>query len=488
MKRVLSLLLSVLMLIALLAGCASDAPDTSGDNTVDATFDETNIVLQFGAVTDIHIGRTGTGLNTVLWAKDAYKTLRDVALQYSDKGLNAVLSPGDLTNNGTVAQVKEFGEIYETVFDPKEVPLIFSLGNHDVNVGSSYNKAELGFEDFYAALGQDYRAYEKDSALDIGCVHQIVNGYHFISINPLDEGYRNVLANSVMYAKETKEWLDQTLEKITKKDPNQYVFIATHPLMYGMSYGGEHTYTSTGWFTRELNDIFAKYPQVMTFGGHVHFPINSDLSIMQTDFTALQCGSVNYMSVEDGEYRDMNTAVSLIDRDTIHNGYLVQVDASGNVRVIRLNFGLKKEIKYPFVLKAPQADGSHLLDYGWDRGNSENNEAPVLAEDAITVIDNAAEVGNGLTVDAKVVFKAATDDDQVHAYALTVRNEEGKIIETERILADFYKVLQSEQMKTEWTVHLADETYRRGMTYEIMLVASDDWGVPSNIVKYTYQP
>ena len=93
-----------------------------------------------------------------------------------------------------------------------------------------------------------------------------------------------------------------------------------------------------------------------------------------------------------------------------------------------------------------------------------------------------------MTVDAKVVFKAATDDDQVHAYALTVRNEEGLIIETERILADFYKVIQPEQMDTEWTVHLAEETYRRGMTYEIMLVASDDWGVVSNVVKYTYQP
>ena len=483
MKRALSLLLMLLMMASLLTACGKKQPTNQKTE-----FDESNIVLQFGAVSDIHIGRSGTGLNTVLWAKDAYKTLRDVALQYNEKGLDAVLASGDLTNNGTPEQVKEFAEIYETVFDPKEVPLIFSLGNHDVNTGSSYNKADMDFEQFYAAMGQEYRQYEKDSDLANAGVHQVVNGYHFLALNPIDETYRNSLANSANYAKETKEWLDKMLAKITRENPNQYVFISTHPIMYRMAYGGEHTYTTTAWFTRELNEILRKYPQAVIFGGHVHFPISSDVSIMQDGYTSLQCGSVNYMSNEDGEYRDSNSAVSLVDRETVHSGYLVQVDGSGNVRILRLNFGYKKEIKYPFVLKAPQEDGSHLLDYGWDRGSAPKNQAPVLAEDAITVIDNSAEVGNGLTVDAKVVFKAATDDDQVHAYALTVRNEEGLIIETERILADFYKVLQPEQMDKEWTVHLADETYRRGMTYEIMLVASDDWGVVSNVVTYTYAP
>ena len=484
MKRILSLLLSLLMLAGVLTACG-EKPAVDGEEP--AAFDESNIVLQFGAVSDIHIGRNGTGLNTVLWAKDAYKTLRDIALQYNDKGLNAVLASGDLTNNGTPEQAEEFGDIYETVFDPKEVPLIYSMGNHDVNSGSSFNHANMGFEEFYAALGEEYRQYEKDSDLAAAGVHQVVNGYHFIAINPLDEGYRNSLANSVTYAKETKEWLDKTLEKITKKDPDQYVFLSTHPLVYGTAYGSEHTYTTTAWFTREISDILEKYPQAMIFGGHVHFPINSDLSIMQTDFTALQCGSVNYMSVEDGEYRDMNTPVSLTDRDTVHNGYLVQVDGNNNVRIIRLNFGFKREIKYPFVLKAPQADGSHLLDYGWDRGNSENNAAPVLAEDAISVADDAAGKAPGEQVTPRLTFKAGTDDDQVHAYAVTVRNAKGIIVETQRQLADFYMVIQPEQMKTEWSFTLTGK-YLKGETYEIMLVASDDWGVASNIVKYTYQP
>ena len=480
MKRMLALLLSALMLLSLLSGCGS----TKAKST---EFDEANIVLQFGAVSDIHIGRGGVGIYTTQWAKQAYKTLKELALEYNANGLDAVLVSGDLTNNGTEGQAAEFAEIYETLFDPTEVPLIFSLGNHDVNTGSSYNKADLGVEGFYNAMGSEYRQYEKDSRLDIGCVHQIVNGYHFITINPIDESYRNSLANSAMYSKEAKEWLDKTLKKITSKNPDQYVFVSTHPIMYGMAYGGEHTYTTTAWFTRELNEILNKYPQTMIFGGHVHFSINSDTSIMQDGFTSLQCGSVNYMSNEDGEYRDSNSDVSLSDREQIHSGYLVQVDGNGNTRIIRLNFGFKKEVKYPFVLQYPQADGSHLLDYGWDRGSSEKNEAPVLAADAISITDNSDLMEVGDQVKPYLTFKAGTDDDQIHAYAVSVRDDRGYLMETQRVLADFYKVKRVDQMKTEWSFTLTGKYYK-GETYEIMLVACDDWGVASNVVKYIYQP
>ena len=480
MKRMLALALSVLMLLSLLSGCGS----TENKSTA---FDEENIVLQFGAVSDIHVGRGGVGIYTELWTKQAYKTLRDIALEYSENGLDAVLVSGDLTNSGTEGQAEQFAEIYENVFDPAEVPLIFSLGNHDVNTGSSYNKADLGFEEFYDAMGEEYRQYEKDSRLDIGCVHQIVNGYHFIAINPMDESYRNSLANSAMYTDEAKEWLDKTLEKITKKNPDQYVFLSTHPIMYGMAYGGEHTYTTTAWFTRELNEILRKYPQSVIFGGHVHFSINSDTSIMQDGFTSLQCGSVNYMSNEDGEYRDSNSAVSLTDRETVHTGYLVQVDGNGNTRILRLNFGFKQEVKYPFVLQYPQADGSHLLDYGWDRGSAPKNEAPVLAADAISIADNSAQVEAGEQVKPRLTFKAGTDDDQIHAYAVSVRDDRGYLMETQRVLADFYKKVQPDQMKDEWTFNLTGKYYK-GETYEIMLVACDDWGVASNVVKYIYQP
>ena len=90
--------------------------------------------------------------NTELCAKEAYKQLRDLALQYDKDGLDAVFFAGDLLQHATTAQAKEFKKLYEDVFDPKEVPLIFCLGNHDVKATAS-QKEELNVESFYTIFG-----------------------------------------------------------------------------------------------------------------------------------------------------------------------------------------------------------------------------------------------------------------------------------------------------------------------------------------------
>ena len=243
-RRIPAVLLALLLTLCALSGCGAPSESAPKDQT-SAAFDEGNIVLQFAALSDLHIGRNGA--NTEFCIKEAYKQLRDLAAQYTDHGLDAVLAAGDLINNATTEQIEDFAELYESLFDPREVPLVFSLGNHDVQVGSSsYCWGDQDFESFYAALGEEYRGYEKEtSELEIGCVHQIVNGYHFLAINPLDEGYRNSLDGSALYAPEAKEWLDKTLADITKEYPDQYVFIATHPLIFGTTYGSELTYTTT---------------------------------------------------------------------------------------------------------------------------------------------------------------------------------------------------------------------------------------------------
>ena len=104
MKKVWTILLSVLMLASLLTACGKSGSEYQPPHKTN-TFDETNIVLQFGAVSDIHVGRSGSGIDTDKWTTDAFQTLRDLAAQYSADGLSAMLVSGDLTDNGNDQQI-----------------------------------------------------------------------------------------------------------------------------------------------------------------------------------------------------------------------------------------------------------------------------------------------------------------------------------------------------------------------------------------------
>ena len=91
-------------------------------------------------------------------------------------------------------------------------------------------------------------------------------------------------------------------------NPNQYVIVLTHPMIYDTVYGSllQDTYTALGdyWSTKALSSILVGYPQAVTFGGHLHFPLNDPRSIWQGDFTALGCASTSYMAIDNGGYED----------------------------------------------------------------------------------------------------------------------------------------------------------------------------------------
>ena len=476
-KRMFTALLCCLLLLPVLSGCGKSKE-----------FNEEKIVFQFAAVSDLQHGMKWITLDTYGRGAYAYEQLQELALQYNDKGLDAVLFSGDLVNDSRVAQVQEFAQIYEEVFDPTEVPLIFCQGNHDVKHNPNSNREELHLEDYYIIFGNKYRSYDKEtSRIDLGCVHQIVGDYHFVSVTPMDSGWENNEDGSANYDPAVVEWLDETLAAITKENPDQYVFLTTHPLIYDTAYGSDLIHGTMSWNTRELTAVLEKYPQVMTFGGHLHFSINNEQSIMQTSFTSLQCGAMSYMAVEPGNYRYMTNATVMKDCTKVSTGYLVQIDENNNVRILRMDFFREELIKEPWVLMAPQKDGSHLLSYTKDRGSAENNSAPVFAENAIAIEDDADDITAEQALKPYLVFQSASDDDQVHNYTVKV-TENGQELETINLLADFYLHTTPDEMRDEWRIMLERDTYYKGHTYTITLTAWDDWGAQSDVVSYTYEP
>lgn len=459
---------------------------------VEATdgFDDKNIVLQFAAVSDVHVARNNGAPNVV---KNALQILKETALLYTEKGLDAVVIAGDLTDAYTgdkatkEKEAKSFASVYESVFDPNEVPAIYALGNHDHDFLSTGNPGSSlqEFQNYIgnkAAHGQ-YDVECSDSAN--GSRHAIINGYHFFFVEPMTYVCNGADDTGAKYNSATKAWLDAELAKLTAENPNQYIFLVSHPMVYGTVYGSELLTSGIYWYTKDLTETLSKYPQVVTFGGHLHFPINDERSIMSDKFTSLGCGSVQYMAIENGAYEDMSSATVMKDNAEVSSGYLVQVDKNGCVRFIRLDFTRKASIKTPWVLETPSADGAHLAKYSANR--IETNKAPVLPEDAISITDNAAT--DAETIFAKVTWKAGTDDDVIHHYVLTVKDGD-RIMETscKKVLADYYRSPQVSQMKTEYTYDLGTGVFDRGSKYTFELVAYDTWGAESNKVVYTYEP
>ena len=188
-------------------------------------------------------------------------------------------------------------------------------------------------------LGDNYFLVDKESSPGLECRDCIVGEYHVLSITPDGTG-------PVKYDPKALEWLDNRLAQITSEDPERYVIVITHPMVYGTVYGSllgeeEGIWKSSHpgyWATRELPGILAKYPQVVVFGGHLHFPLNDPRSVWQGDFTALGCGSVRYMALEAGKYEYMAGQTTMKDMNEFSQGNLVQFDRKGNMRILRMDF------------------------------------------------------------------------------------------------------------------------------------------------------
>ena len=454
-----------------IAGITVDMSGASGKTDV---FDENHIVFSFGAISDVHINST-----TNAYAQKFTGALNQLKTRASVKdadGLDAVVVAGDLTDTPSqaYAQTGYFKTLYEKVLDPKTVPMIYTVGNHDANTGYRWNpNTIIQAAVMSQVLGDDYFLTDQDQTMRTGfeCRHNLVAGYHILSITPTG-------MNPVTYPAESKAWLDATLQELTAADPERYIFINTHPMIENTVYGSLlgtatgtalsniwHSDSGDYWATHDLTDILAKYPQVVTFGGHLHFPIHDPRSIWQGDFTAFGCGSVRYMAIENGGYEDMKSATVMNDCEQVSDGWLIQLDVNGNLRATALDFLGNAVIGTPYEIPYPRADKSHLGRFG--NGRASVNQAPVIDPSQFRAV--TCKVGICSTTD--IEWAKATDDEFVHHYYLVLRKN-GSYVNSWKFLADFYLHPHPSGMKDVWTLALG--TLPAG-NYECVLTAYDSW-------------
>jgi len=343
------------------------------------------------------------------------------------------------------------------------------MGNHDMRNTDAV--------DMYLDIFGDYNyKYDVENIQSTGNRHAVVDGYHFLAVQVEDYYTKDgSTTGGGWYSAETLKWLDDTLAKITKENPNQYVFIITHLPIYDTVYGSTRVTTSFSWYTKELTSILNKYPQAMTFGGHIHYTLDAETSIWQGNFTALGTSAVAYTCLEGG-FNNVDGGiadVTMPDATSLSQGYVLQVDGDGDVKIIRLDFTEGETIKQDFILEAPKADKSHLKPYNHENRTA-NNSAPYWVKKDASMILGSNAANN--TQSAQISLTSALDDDSVYYYEVEIYRN-GKLERTVKHVTNFYKATDF-NYKTE-ALKISINSLAVNSSYKVSICAVDIWGAKS---------
>ena len=458
-------------------GKVYNAGEIEAPRELSPVFDESKIALSLAAISDVHIeGSSDAYANKFT---SALNQLKVKAAESDANGIDGVMVVGDLIQRAEITMAQNFKALYEDVFKPTEVPMIYTIGNHDMNPKYDWTPSTVAQSVAMAnTFGDEYFKTDIDNTMrnNYEARHCVIGGYHILAVTPNGD-------QPITYSPNVITWLDQQLDAITKADPNRYVIVLTHPMIYNTIYGsllGEDggVWTSTlpnYWATRVLTGVLEKYPQVVSFHGHLHFPINDPRSLWQGKWTALGCGSTRYMAIEPAGWEGIsNTPTVMNDANNFSQGYLVQFDVNGNMRIVKMDFFNNGTIGEPYVMQYPDAAGANLAKYN-NVTRKAANQAPTMSTiEAKDVKDNEA---------ASVTFAAGKDDEFVHHYIVTL-SKAGNVAATKKILADFYLHPKTSEMKSSWTVDFG--TLSESGQYTVTVVAVDSWDAESAPVSATF--
>ena len=241
----------------------------------EARADEDNnpVVLRFSALSDVHF-KVSPQAQEVDRFRRAIKFMYDYSAKQSYNKFDAMLIAGDVSDHGWDDELLLFKKIMDEGVKPGTTTIL-CMGNHEFIGGTKPRWEEI---------------FERDSNKTYD-----VNGFKFIALSP-EKGTNRT--GDFQYA---MDWYKSELEKATAADPGKPIFTFQHyhvtPTVYGSR--GEDN-----WGIADLYDVLQRYPRVINFSGHSHYPINDPRSAWQGNFTAFGTGTLSYfeMGGEGGKF------------------------------------------------------------------------------------------------------------------------------------------------------------------------------------------
>lgn len=277
-------------------------------------------VMRFIVSSDSHITTIGDFQSVRL--QKMIKLGYDIAEKDNEYNkLDAVLMAGDVTDQGTKIAFGSLRAVKNSVVKGDTQFLAVAASSHDEK---SLGKAS-----------RDYFTEVMEQETDF---HRVINGFHFIGISASrTEGEH--------YSEYQKEWLVKELNAAVADDPFKPIFVMQHEHISGTVYG---SLDNEGWGMPDFRDILQRYPQVVDFSGHSHYPINDARSIWQEGFTAVGTGGLYYVELTVDDERTVHPA----GYRQVASFWVVEVDADNRIRMRAVDLGAE-EYLCEYILNTP---------------------------------------------------------------------------------------------------------------------------------------
>ena len=287
-KKFAALFLSLAILMVSVPMVAVTAEDST-------EFDENNIVLRMGILSDLHLGYAEHSVNTIKNMVSNYANSVATLDSMANNQLDAILLCGDYTGGGNTVQATTFASSTKAILDALNVgkadadktKMYMTYGNHDTEWGGclSYD----GWEEILGNYGllDHVENGPQDSGSYSGTITKNGKTYYVFSVETAT--YNNP---SNTFRTDVLEWLDNGLNAATTANPNAYVYVISHaPIKESGVYGSDMDFCkNSDWATAEagynstttdsgvtyntssdIDGVLSKYPQVMYFSGHTHY-------------------------------------------------------------------------------------------------------------------------------------------------------------------------------------------------------------------------
>ena len=247
--------------------------------------------LKFGLLSDVHVRHPESGDREVLERALAY---------FRDRGADAVVIAGDLTDEGIVGQAEIVARAWYSVFpgdkapDGRHVEKVFIIGNHE------HDAAKVRLKRILGAQGKGNPFYERGVAMAddfAGCWNAL---FH----EPWAKQYEKEVRGFKFFASHwaTKEEMEDVGAFIGPRlagyGDGKPFFHVQHPHPFG-TVRGSHIHGT--WMGQNAFNALARHPNAISFSGHSHTSLTDERSLWQGAFTAIDTSTLRRVSASGAE-------------------------------------------------------------------------------------------------------------------------------------------------------------------------------------------